>query len=131
MTGKRLNKILLAEDEADIRTIEKLSLEKVGKFEVSFCVNGREVIEKVDAYNPDLIMLDVMMPEMDGVAAYEALRKNPAHQKTPVIFMTAKIQPTEVQAYLKMGAIGVIHKPFDPMKLPELIRNIWESYQGK
>lgn len=128
MVDKILNKILLAEDEEDIRAIAKIALEKLGHFTVLYCSSGQEVLEKVDDFNPDLIVLDVMMPEMDGIMTYNALQEKPLLADKPIIFMTAKIQPNEINKYLDMGAIAVIKKPFDPMKLSENIRDIWDKY---
>ncbi len=121
-----LKKILYVEDEPDIRTIAVMSLE-MGGFEIQSCDSGKAALEVVDQFNPDLILLDVMMPNMDGPATLAALRKNPKSQKIPVVFMTAKVQSQEIAAYKKMGALDVIAKPFDPLLLSENILKIWKK----
>lgn len=125
----KLNRILYVEDEPDIRAVAELSLETVGGFQVRLCASGQEALEVVDDFAPDLILLDVMMPGMDGPAVLEALRSRPGFARTPVAFMTAKIQPSEVAHYKRLGAIDVISKPFDPMTLPDRIREVWVQYQ--
>jgi CheY-like chemotaxis protein len=86
--------------------------------------NGAEGMETAKAHKPDLILMDMMMPEMDGLSVLRKLRNDPALESTPVIFMTAKVQRDEVARYLEAGAAGVVHKPFDPMTLPDEIRRI-------
>ena len=115
-------KILYAEDEEDIQIIAKIALEELGGFEVKYCNNGKEVLDNIEAYQPDLLLLDVMMPGMDGPATLQKIRENPAYTKIPAIFMTAKIQPNEIVQYREMGVVDVIAKPFDPMKLAESVR---------
>ena len=120
-----LDRILYVEDEPDIRTIAQLALESVGGFILEVCCDGFEAVEKAQAFAPDLIVLDVMMPGMDGPGTMQALRALPGLAGTPVIFMTAKVQPNEMAKYKSMGAAGVIAKPFDPMTLSDQIREIW------
>lgn len=128
MPTNELKTILYAEDESDIREIAQIALEEIGGFTVIYCQNGREALEKAKNTQPDLILLDVMMPEMDGPTTLRDLRKLAYYKSLPAIFMTAKIQPDEIAKYEEMGAIGVITKPFDPMKLSETIKNIWNRY---
>jgi CheY-like chemotaxis protein len=116
-------KVLLVDDEEDIRKIGRLSLEVVGKFETLVASNAREALRFAEEKQPDVILMDMMMPEMDGLAALEALKRNPAACHIPVVFVTAKVQAVEIQRYLRLGAKGVIRKPFDPMALPtDLLR---------
>ncbi len=117
-------KVLLVDDEEDIRKIGRLSLEAVGRFETLVASSAREGIELAAAELPDLILMDMMMPNMDGLAALAELRQRPELCHIPVVFMTAKVQPSEVAHYLQMGAAGVIQKPFDPMTLPDELRRI-------
>ena len=117
-------KVLLVDDEADIRRIGELSLQTVGGWEVLLAESGSEGIEAAKAHRPDLILMDMMMPEMDGLTTLRQLREDPELASTPVVFMTAKVQRDEVARYLKEGAKGVVHKPFDPMTLPDEIRKI-------
>jgi two-component system OmpR family response regulator len=124
-----LERILYVDDEPDIRAIAKVALEVVGEFQVLFCASGREAVDQASKFAPDLIILDVMMPEMDGPSALAALRSLPETATTPVIFMTAKVQKREIAHYLALGAVGVIHKPFDPMMLADDVRQLWLSAQ--
>ena len=117
-------KVLLVDDEEDIRKIGRLSLEAVGRFQTLVASSAREGIALAAAELPDLILMDMMMPNMDGLAALAELRRRPELRHIPVVFMTAKVQPFEVAHYLAMGAAGVIQKPFDPMMLPDELRRI-------
>jgi len=130
MSDHELKKILLVEDEIDIRTVAKLALCTVGGFTVEACESGRDALARAEAFAPDLVMLDVMMPGMDGPSTLEALRRLPAIADTPVIFMTAKVQPQEVAHYKSLGAIEVIAKPFDPMTLAAGVREIWDRQEA-
>lgn len=124
---KELKKILLVEDDADIQAVGQLALEAVGGFTVMVCSSGMEAVSKVEIFAPDLILLDVMMPGMDGPTTLAALREKPLTRATPVIFMTAKVQPAEIKSYQQLGALNVIAKPFDPMQLSETIRGMWTA----
>jgi CheY-like chemotaxis protein len=121
-----LAKILCAEDDPDIQAIMQMALEHVGGYTVLIAPNGREALDHAPAFAPDLILLDVMMPEMDGPTTLEALRADPALADIPVIFLTAKAQQHEIERYRALGIAEVISKPFDPLTLPERVRAIWE-----
>ena len=125
---KPLKTILYVEDEADIRTIAKMALEAVGGFSVRACASGREALTIAPDAGADLILLDVMMPGLDGPSTLKALREVPATASTPVIFMTAKVQPGEIAQYKGLGALDVIAKPFDPMTISDEIRRIWDAH---
>ena len=125
-----LQQILCVEDENDIRSVLQLSLEAIGGFTVDVCASGPEAVRRAPELDPDLILLDVMMPGMDGPTTLGELRKSPVLAKTPVMFLTAKVQPSEVKQYRALGAIGVISKPFDPMTLPQRIRDAWAECHG-
>ena len=122
---KELKTILYAEDDEDIRTITTMALEAVGGFVLFSCSSGKEALEKAPRAAADLILLDVMMPGMDGPETLKGLRKLPETSDVPVIFMTAKVQTSEIQQYKDLGAVDVIAKPFDPMTLSEQIKAIW------
>lgn len=124
-----LQNILYVEDEPDIQAVAQVALEMVGGFTLKVCSSGQEALEAVLTFTPDLILLDVMMPGMDGPTTMLELRKQPALAHTPMVFMTAKVQPGEISEYLALGASGVIAKPFDPMKLATEVRTIWEQTQ--
>ncbi len=125
MARKELARILYAEDEPDIQTVARLALEMVGGFTVKMCDNGQALLQAYADFVPDLIMLDVMMPGLDGPATLAALRERDVD--IPVVFMTAKVQPQEIEAFKQMGALDVIAKPFDPMQLAQQVRSIWEK----
>lgn len=120
-----LNKVLYVEDDPDIQLVAQMALEMVGGLSLRACSSGREAVLAALDYQPDLILLDVMMPEMDGPATLAELRKLPNTATTPVVFMTAKVQAAEVSHYRALGAIGVIAKPFDPMALAQQVRQLW------
>lgn len=126
MTSQQLNKIIYAEDEEDIRAIAQIALEDIGGYSVKYCANGFDVLEAVKIFTPDLFLLDVMMPLMDGPSALRELKKNPKWVNVPTIFMTAKIQPNEIEEYKALGAINVISKPFDPMTLADDVKKMWD-----
>jgi CheY-like chemotaxis protein len=122
-----LNKILYVEDEPDIRTIATMSLQMVGKFQVHACSSGAQALAAIGDFLPDLLLLDVMMPDMDGPATLARLREHPAGAAVPAVFMTAKVQAGEIDAFKSLGVVDVIPKPFDPMKLADQLRAIWEA----
>lgn len=131
MNSKPLKTILYADDEDDIRAIAQIALEDIGGFIVRYCSDGYELLEAAKDYVPDLLLLDVMMPKMDGPAALKELRKRAEYTIIPAIFMTAKIQPGEIIEYQSLGAIDVIAKPFDPMSLAQAIQNAWIKHYEK
>ncbi|MCH7539004.1 MAG: response regulator [Proteobacteria bacterium] len=126
MTTPPLTRILYVEDEPDIQAIARLALETIGGFTVEICSSGSAAIEAAPRFAPDLILLDVMMPGMDGIDTLKALREIPQTVTTPVIFMTAKVQKQEIERYKELGAVDVIPKPFDPMTLAAVIKDIWQ-----
>jgi CheY-like chemotaxis protein len=114
--------VLLVDDEPDIRKIGQISLVEIGKWEVLLAASGDEALDIARQHRPDLILLDVMMPHLDGLSTLQQLRTQDETKEIPVIFMTAKAQRQEVSRYLRTGAIGVITKPFDPLTLPQQIQ---------
>lgn len=128
MDDKKLARILLVEDEQDIRTIATMALTQVGGFQVESCASGEDALEKLSDYKPDLILLDFMMPGMDGAETLKAIRSHSEHFAIPVIFMTARAQSQEIAYYKRLGAIDVLVKPFDPMTLSDAIRASWSAH---
>ncbi|MFC4159320.1 response regulator [Chitinimonas lacunae] len=124
-----LTRILYVEDEPDIQAVAKLALEAVGGYTVHACSSGRDALQAMEEFRPQLALLDVMMPGMDGPAKLEQLRLLPHGMRLPVVFMTAKVQPEEVLALKKLGALAVIPKPFDPLQLAAQVNAIWERDQ--
>jgi CheY-like chemotaxis protein len=123
-------KILLIDDEPDIREVAQLSLGAVAGWEVLTAGGGAEGIELAATRQPDAILLDVMMPELDGPATLEALRQRGDTRAIPVLFMTAKAQAGELSRYASLGVAGVIPKPFDPMTLHERVSGAlgWSAF---
>lgn len=126
-----LERILYVEDDPDIQTVATLALEVVGGFKVKVCSSGEQTLEEAERFAPDMILLDVMMPGMDGPSTLAALRRLPSLENVPVAFMTAKVQPHEVSQLVALGAEKVISKPFDPMTLAHQVRTLWEHAYGK
>lgn len=126
--AQQLKRILYVEDEPDIQAVARIALQHVGGFILEICTSGHEAIVRGPVFQPDLLLLDVMMPGMDGVTTLRELRKLPGLKSVPAMFMTAKVQPAEVAQLRKQGAIDVIPKPFDPMTLSENIRSLWSKH---
>lgn len=126
---KTLTKILVVDDDSDILMIVDYCLSMIPGIELGLVQSGEEAIEKALSMEPDLILLDVMMPQMDGVATLKALRLIPKFSKTPVYFLTARSQKKEIEEYLKIGADDVILKPFDPLTLSQIVIDKWEKSQ--
>lgn len=116
--------ILYIEDEPDIQAVARLALEKVGGYNVKVCSSGEEALQSAHDIQPDIILIDVMMPGMDGPTTLKALREIPCFKDTPVAFMTAKVQPAEIEYFKSLGARDVIAKPFDPMTLASQVKAI-------
>ncbi|HBQ18328.1 MAG: response regulator [Sandaracinaceae bacterium] len=119
-----IRSVLLIDDEADIRTIGELALSEVGGLEVFLADSGETGLLLAKEKKPDVVLLDVMMPGLDGPSTFERLREDPETASVPVIFMTAKIQKHEVDRYRDLGATGIIAKPFDPMSLADEVKRI-------
>lgn len=124
----RLRSIMLVEDDPDLQLITRISLEVGGGFDVRVCGGGAEALLTAREYPPDLILLDVTMPGMDGFATIDALRALPALAATPVIFFTANTQEQMRHELLQRGALGVIIKPIEPDALVSQVRSLWERY---
>ena len=116
-----LSKVLLVEDDPDIQKVVQMSLKFRGVGEVVVANNGEECLAVVGQVKPDVILLDVMMPTLDGFETCRRLKANPETRAIPVIFLTAKAQHFEVKKGLEVGAVGYLIKPFDPMTLQEQI----------
>ncbi len=121
--------VLYVDDERDIRTIVEFALEDEEGLVIQLCASGQEALTKIETYTPDIILLDVMMPGMDGPTTLQHLRKNPQLVNTPIVFVTAKVQPHEVAQFKALGAVAVIAKPFDPMGLADQVWSIWRECQ--
>jgi len=115
-------KILIVDDEDDIREVATMSMEMTAGWEVVGARSGAEGLQKARAEKPDAILLDVMMPVMDGPATLQKLRADPEIAALPVVFLTAKLQATDRRRLAELGAAGVLAKPFDPMTLADQVK---------
>lgn len=122
-----LKRVLLIEDEPDISFIATRALETFGGYTVQPCNDSRNAITQANGFRPDIILLDVMMPGKDGPTTLSELNEISSLKKIPVVFMTARVQKEELEEYIKMGAVGVIPKPFDPLSLAAELQNIWSK----
>lgn len=125
-----LKRILYVEDDPDIRAVARIALETIGGFDVEMCVSGEDALEKVLGFTPDLFLLDVMMPGIDGTETLIELRKLPGMTDIPAMFMTAKIQPNELEELKAMNVLEVISKPFDAINLAAQLRSLWTQHQS-
>ena len=123
-----LKSILYVEDDLHVRTTAKLVLEVIGKLEVRDCGSGHEALNAARGFQPDLILLDVMMPELDGIATLARLRSMPHLANTPALFVTGLTTSKDIERYTDVGAIGVIPKPLAPLKLTDQLRTLWEEH---
>lgn len=121
MAAKR---VLVIDDEDDIREIAQMSLEIMAGLDVCVARSSREGLDLAESEQPDAILLDVMMPDMDGVATFEQLQANPATQHIPVILLTAKVQVSDQRRFADLGVKAMIAKPFKPAKLAEQILQV-------
>jgi CheY-like chemotaxis protein len=122
MTGPK--RVLIVDDEDDIREVAQVALEIVGGWQVLTAASGREGVERAAAEQPDAILLDVMMPDMDGASTLAKLQADPTTRAIPVVFLTAKVQASDRTRLASLGAAGVLTKPFDPVALPAQIAEV-------
>ena len=130
MQDDTLHRILYVEDDADIRKIVSMSLETLGDYAVAACGSCADALAVVDDFDPDLLLLDVMMPDVDGPATLRALREHESAADVPAVFITAKVQAGDIARYKRLGVCDVIVKPFDPMQLSTRIGEIWTQYRS-
>jgi two-component system OmpR family response regulator len=127
MPSRPLTCIFYVDDEPDIREVVEMALSLMPGLTVRSCPSGVQALQELPLLRPDLVLLDVMMPGLDGPATLAQMRNDETLRDLPVIFMTAKALPQEVDRFLKMGAIGVISKPFDPMLLGQRVLELWAA----
>jgi CheY-like chemotaxis protein len=124
-----IRQILVIDDDEDIRDVAQVALEVVGGWKVLTASSGREGVQLAETQQPDAILLDVMMPDMDGVETFQQLQANPATRPIPVILLTAKVQYSDRQRFAALEVAGTISKPFKTMTLAEQIAEIlgWKN----
>jgi CheY-like chemotaxis protein len=124
----KIAKVMVVDDDDDVRAVIEIAMRKIGNWQVVSVASGEAAIERARHEQPDVILLDVMMPSLDGPATMARLREAPETAGIPVIFLTAKVQQHELDRYLALGASGVIRKPFDVTQLPDEIQRIVASH---
>lgn len=129
--AKKLQSILYVEDDLHVRTTAMLVLEVLGKFNVRECGSGREALEAARDFQPDLVLLDVMMPEIDGLATLELLRRMPHMADVPAMFVTGRTSAQDIARYMQAGAIGVIPKPLIPLRLAGQLNTFWDRHAAE
>lgn len=122
---KQLQSILIVEDEEDIIEILRIALSINSNFHLIFARSGKEGLDRAKLEAPDLILIDVLMPGMNGLTLSEELKKEEKTKQIPIIFITSRVQKNEILEYKAKGAIGVIEKPFAPMEIVTKIRGFW------
>ena len=125
MPDRALTRICYVEDDEDIQRIVRMSLERVGKMTVDVVSDSMTAIARIASFKPDLVMLDWMMPGMDGPTLFRKMKQDPEAAKLPVVFITAKATQRDTDELMALGAAGMISKPFSPKDLPDQLRAIW------
>jgi len=125
MPDRPLNRVCYVEDDEDIQRIVRVSLERVGKMTVEVVGDPTVAIEAMAAFRPDLVMLDWMMPAIDGPTLFRQMKLRPETSALPVVFITAKAAQRDLDELMALGAAGTISKPFSPKDLPDQLRAIW------
>lgn len=123
-----LERVLYIEDEEDIRIVADIALKTIGGLDTRCCASGPEGLATLETFPAQLILLDVMMPGMDGPSVLSEIRNDEHYQNTPIVFITAKVQADEVDKLLSLGANAVISKPFEPLDMAQKLKDIWEDF---
>lgn len=121
---------MLADDEPDILEISRIALEAIGGYEVAVCTSGRALLEQLADFKPDLIVVDVLMPDLTGPQVLEEIRHIPEYEDIPVVYLTGVMQKEGEDDLRGTGVVDVILKPFDPMTLADRIDRIWKELHG-
>ena len=127
MPDRALNRICYVEDDEDIQRIVSMALERIGKMTVSVVSDPTKAIDAMLAFKPDLVMLDWMMPMIDGPTLFKQMKARPETRALPVVFITAKAAQRDLDELTSLGAAGTISKPFSPKDLPDQLRAIWKK----
>ena len=128
MPDRPLKRILMLDDDPDLLGVVVLALSGLGGYTVEACAFPAEGLERARSFAPDLILLDVMMPGMDGFTTLQALRRIETTVDTPVVLVTAVVEPSDLALYDELGVAGVVPKPFDPGTLPETLEELWKDH---
>jgi CheY-like chemotaxis protein len=128
MPDKTLNTLLYIDDDAHLRSLVAMALETIGNYTVKLCASGAEALALLQHFTPDMILLDVIMPEMDGLETLQRIQELDACKNTPVIFMTGRSTPELISTFKQAGALDIIAKPFNPLQLPSHLQTLWNQY---
>ncbi len=126
-----LQRILLADDEPDILEISRIALETLGGYEVVVCESGAEFLRLLPGFQPDLVIIDALMPDMNGLEVLAEMRRMAGFEDVPAVFLTGLVLERDLRDLRASGAVDIITKPFDPMKLPQRIDGIWGAIDGE
>ncbi len=126
-----LQRILLADDEPDILEISRIALETLGGYEVIVCESGSAFLELLPEFRPDLVIIDALMPDMNGLEVLAEMRRMDGFEDVPAVFLTGLVLERDLRDLWASGAVDIITKPFDPMKLPQRIDGIWKAIDGE
>jgi CheY-like chemotaxis protein len=129
--NKILERILYVDDDTDLQKIVQLGLERWGGFTVMVCSSGEQALREIAGFRPDLLILDVVMPDMSGPKTLETMQNMPDIPAVPVVFFTSKTRPEHIRHYRRLGAIGVVKKPLDFKRLPHQVKEMWEKFNTK
>jgi CheY-like chemotaxis protein len=127
MPERPLNRVCYVEDDEDIQRIVRMSLERIGKMTVDVVGDPTKAIDAMKVFKPDLVMLDWMMPAIDGPTLFRQMKARPETSSLPVVFITAKAAQRDLDELTSLGAAGTISKPFSPKDLPDQLRAIWSK----
>jgi two-component system OmpR family response regulator len=127
MPDRPLNRVCYVEDDEDIQRIVRMSLERIGKMTVEVVGDPTKAIDAMKIFKPDLVMLDWMMPAIDGPTLFRQMKARPETSSLPVVFITAKAAQRDLDELTSLGAAGTISKPFSPKDLPDQLRAIWSK----
>jgi two-component system, OmpR family, response regulator len=130
MSAPKLQRVLHVEDDPSIRAIARVALVSVGGLELMSCADGEEALAQAPEFDPQVLLLDVMMPGIDGPSLLTRLSEHMSLDGRMTLFMTAKVQPADLLAYRGLGAFDVILKPFDAMRLAQNIQMTWRRFHG-
>lgn len=125
-----LQRILLADDEPDILEIARIALENVGGYEVAVCESGAEFLQLLPDFKPDLVIIDALMPDVDGLQVLNEMRSVPGFEDIPAVFLTGLVLDRDLRNLRESGAADVITKPFDPMTLSQRIEEVWKVFHA-
>jgi two-component system OmpR family response regulator len=126
-----LQRVLLADDEPDLLEIARIALETLGGFEVATCASGEEFLRLLPIFKPDLVVIDVLMPDLGGLEVFEKMRTMEGFESVPAVFLTGLVLARDLEKLRASGAADVITKPFDPMTLADRIGGVWKGAHGE